>query len=117
MPIGRKHSLTPLPLPGFPQAPAQQGERAGDPAPDRNDHGRSEAVSRDSRNQRFLQSVGKSLVCGAVKRPLAAGAILGGYHVRKRLSRDMPGFAVELLEDALAVGGEALITALIATAK
>ena len=66
-------------------------------------------------------------VCGAVKQPLAKGALLGGlgavagalggYHVRKRLSRDMPGFAVELLEDALAVGGEALITALIATAK
>ena len=66
-------------------------------------------------------------VCGAVKRPLAAGALLGGlgaiagalggYHVRKSLSRDMPDFAVGLLEDALAVGGGALVAALMATAK
>ncbi len=66
-------------------------------------------------------------VCGAVKRPLAEGALLGGlgaiaaafagYHVRKRLSRDMPDFAVGLLEDALAIGGGAVITALMASAR
>ena len=66
-------------------------------------------------------------VCGAVKRPLAAGALLGGlgaiagalagYHLRKSLSRDMPDFAVGLLEDTLAVGGGALVAALMATAK
>ena len=66
-------------------------------------------------------------VCGAVKRPLAAGAILGGlgaaagalagFHVRKSLSRDMPDFAVGLMEDTLAVGGGALVAALMATAK
>ena len=66
-------------------------------------------------------------VCGAVKRPLAAGALLGGlgavvgalagYHLRKRLSRDMPDFKVALLEDTLAVGGGALVTALMATAE
>jgi len=66
-------------------------------------------------------------VCGAVKRPLAAGALLGGlgaiagalagHHVRKSLSRDMPDFATWLLEDALAVGGGALVAALMATAK
>jgi len=65
-------------------------------------------------------------VCGAVKRPLAAGALLGGlgavagalagYHLRKRLSREMPDFKVALLEDTLAVGGGALVAALMATA-
>jgi len=50
-------------------------------------------------------------VCGAVKRPFVEGALLGGlgaiagalagYHVRKRLSRETPDFAVGLLEDAL----------------
>ncbi len=66
-------------------------------------------------------------VCGAVKRPLAEGALLGGlgaiagalagYHVRKRLSRETPDFAVGLLEDALAIGGGALVAALMATTK
>jgi uncharacterized membrane protein len=66
-------------------------------------------------------------VCGAVKRPLAEGALLGGlgaiagalagYHVRKSLSRDRPDFAIGLLEDTLAVGGGALIAALMATAR
>ncbi len=66
-------------------------------------------------------------VCGAVKRPLAEGALLGGlgaiagalagYHVRKRLSRETPDFAVGLLEDALAIGGGAVITALMASAR
>jgi uncharacterized membrane protein len=68
-------------------------------------------------------------VCGAtiygvVKRPLMEGAILGGvgaiagafagYHMRKRLSRDMPDLGVAALEDALAIGGGLLITALAA---
>ena len=65
--------------------------------------------------------------CGALKRPLAEGTLLGGlgaiagslggYHVRKSISRDMPDFAVGLLEDALAVGGGAVIAALLTTAK
>jgi len=37
--------------------------------------------------------------------------------VRKSLSRDIPDFAVGLLEDALAVGGGMLIAALMAAAK
>jgi uncharacterized membrane protein len=68
-------------------------------------------------------------VCGAtiygvVKKPLAEGAVLGGvgaiagafsgYHMRKRLSRDMPSLGVAVLEDALAIGGAVLITALAA---
>jgi uncharacterized membrane protein len=66
-------------------------------------------------------------VCGAVKRPLANGALLGGlgaiagalagYHIRKSLSRDMPDFAAGLSEDAFAVGGGALIIALLATRR
>jgi len=75
--------------------------------------------------------IASGAICGAavcaVKRPLAAGALLGGlgaiagalagHHVRKSLSRDMPDFATGLLEDALAVGGGALVAALMATAK
>jgi uncharacterized membrane protein len=68
-------------------------------------------------------------VCGAtiygvVKRPLIEGAVLGGvgaiagafagYHMRKRLSRDMPDLGVAALEDALAIGGGLLITGLAA---
>jgi len=68
-------------------------------------------------------------VCGAtiygvVKRPLMEGAVLGGvgaiagafagYHMRKRLSRDMPDLGVGALEDALAFGGGVLITSLVA---
>jgi uncharacterized membrane protein len=68
-------------------------------------------------------------ICGAaihgtVKRSLAEGAVLGGlgalagavtgYYVRQRLNRDMPDFAIALLEDALAVGGGAIIVALVA---
>ena len=60
-------------------------------------------------------------VCGSrAKRSLADGAILGGgamagalmgYQVRKRLRRSMPDF-VALLEDAVAVGGSALVVTL-----
>jgi uncharacterized membrane protein len=68
-------------------------------------------------------------VCGAtiygvVKKPLAEGAVLGGvgaiagafsgYHMRKRLSGDTPSLGVAVLEDALAIGGAVLITALAA---
>ena len=61
-------------------------------------------------------------IYGVVKRPLTEGAVLGGlgaiagafagYHMRKRLSRDMPDLGVAVLEDALAIGGGVLITAL-----
>jgi len=75
--------------------------------------------------------VASGAICGAaihgtLKQPLAQGAVLGGlgalagaitgYYVRQRLNREMPDFAVALLEDALAVGGGAVITALTATA-
>jgi uncharacterized membrane protein len=68
-------------------------------------------------------------VCGAtiygvVKRPLMEGAVFGGvgaiagafagYHMRKRLSRAVPDLGVAALEDALAIGGGVLITALAA---
>ena len=63
-------------------------------------------------------------ISGVMKRPLSEGAIFGGlgaivgalvgYHARKRLSRQMPGLGVAVLEDALAVGGGVLITALAA---
>jgi len=66
-------------------------------------------------------------VCGAMKRPLAGGALLGGlgaiagalagHHVRKSLHHNMPDFMIGLLEDAVAVGGGAAITAVIATSK
>jgi uncharacterized membrane protein len=70
-------------------------------------------------------------ICGAgthgtLKKPLAEGAVLGGlgalagaitgYYVRQRLNREMPDFAVALLEDALAAGGAVVITALTAAA-
>ena len=58
--------------------------------------------------------------CGA-DRPLAEGAILGGlgalmgafgsYHVRRRLSREMPELTVALVEDALAIAAAAAIVA------
>jgi len=61
-------------------------------------------------------------VNGTAKRSIADGAILGGvgglagalmgYQIRKRLSRDLPDFAVALLEDAVAVGGGALVVTL-----
>ena len=37
-----------------------------------------------------------------------------GYHMRKRLSREMPDLGAAVLEDALAIGGGILITALVA---
>ena len=77
----------------------------------------------------FATRIVSGAVCGAtiygvVKRPLLEGAVLGGvgaiagafagYHMRKRLSRDMPDLGVAALEDALAIGGGVLITALAA---
>jgi uncharacterized membrane protein len=63
-------------------------------------------------------------IYGVVKRPLTEGAVLGGvgaitgafagYRMRKRLSRNMPDLGVAVLEDALAIGGGVLITALAA---
>jgi uncharacterized membrane protein len=67
-----------------------------------------------------------AVVSGVVKRPLAEGAALGGlgaiagavagYHARKSLSRDMPNFAVAVLEDTLAIGGGVIVAALTAAA-
>jgi uncharacterized membrane protein len=66
-------------------------------------------------------------IYGVVKRPLTEGAVLGGlgaiagafagYHVRKRLNRDMPDLGVAVLEDAFAIGGGVLITALTAASS
>jgi uncharacterized membrane protein len=66
-----------------------------------------------------------STIYGVVKRPLMEGAVLGGvgaitgafagYHTRNRLSRDKPNLGVAVLEDALAIGGGILITALAAS--
>ena len=63
-------------------------------------------------------------IYGAVERRLTEGAVLGGvgaiagafagYYTRKRLSRDMSDLGVAVLEDALAIGGAVLITALAA---
>jgi uncharacterized membrane protein len=65
-------------------------------------------------------------ISGVVKRPLAKGAALGGlgalagavagYYARKSLSRDMPKFAVAVLEDTLAIGGGVIVAALTAAA-
>jgi uncharacterized membrane protein len=64
---------------------------------------------------------------GARKRLLSGGAVLGGlgalagavtgYYVRQRLNHKMPDVAVALLEDALALGGGAMIVALGAAAE
>jgi uncharacterized membrane protein len=71
-------------------------------------------------------------ICGTVihgtgKRPLAEGAVLGGlgalagtitaYHIRQKLNHDMPDFAAALLEDALALGGSAVIVSIVAAAE
>jgi len=70
-------------------------------------------------------------VCGATiygiaEQPLAEGGVLGGvgaiagalagYYTRKRLSERMPDIGIALIEDALAIGGGILITALAAPA-
>jgi uncharacterized membrane protein len=63
-------------------------------------------------------------ICGVVKQPLKEGAVLGGlgavaaafagYHMRRKLSHNLPELGVALLEDALAIGGGILVTALAA---
>ena len=69
-------------------------------------------------------SICGATIYGVVKRPLTQGAVLGGlgaiagafvgYHMRKRLGRERPDLGVAILEDALAIGGGVLITALTA---
>jgi uncharacterized membrane protein len=75
----------------------------------------------------FAARIVSGAVCGAtiygvVKRPLNEGAVLGGlgaiagagYHMRRKLSRNLPELGVALLEEALAIGGGILVTALAA---
>jgi uncharacterized membrane protein len=77
----------------------------------------------------FAARIVSGAVCGAtiygvVKQPLKEGAVLGGlgaiagafagYHMRRKLSRNLPELGVALLEDALAIGGGILATALAA---
>jgi uncharacterized membrane protein len=72
-------------------------------------------------------SICGATIYGVIKRPLTQGAVLGGlgavagafvgYHMRKRLSRDMPDLGVAILEDAFAIGGGVLITALTAASS
>ena len=77
----------------------------------------------------FAARIVSGAVCGAtiygvVKRPLKEGAVLGGigaiagavagYHMRRKLSGDMPDLGVALLEDALAIGGGILVATLAA---
>jgi uncharacterized membrane protein len=80
----------------------------------------------------FASRIVSGAVCGAtiygvLKQPLREGAVLGGlgaiagavagYHARKRLSRGMPELGVAVLEDAVAIGGGILITALTAASR
>ena len=77
----------------------------------------------------FAARIVSGAVCGAtiygvVKQPLKEGAALGGlgaiagafagYHMRRKLSHNLPELGVALLEDALAIGGGILVTALVA---
>ena len=70
-------------------------------------------------------------VCGATiygvaERPLAEGGVLGGvgaiagalagHYTRKKLGDRMPDIGIALMEDALAIGGGIIITALAAPA-
>jgi uncharacterized membrane protein len=78
----------------------------------------------------FAARILSGAVCGAaiygvVEQPLTEGAVLGGlgatagalagYHVRKRLSRNLPELGVAVLEDVVAIGGGVLLTALAAS--
>ena len=77
----------------------------------------------------FAARIVSGAVCGAtiygvVEQPLKEGAVLGGlgaiagalagYHMRKRLSRNLPDLGVAVLEDVLAIGGGILLAALAA---
>jgi len=63
---------------------------------------------------------------GTLKQPVAQGAVLGGlgalagaiagHHVRQRVNRKTPDFAIALLEDALAASGGVVTIALTAAA-
>ena len=74
-----------------------------------------------------LGAISGAAVCGAVRQAGAKGALLGalgaiggtlgGHYVRRSIRQRMPDFAAGLLEDGLAVGGSAIIVALVATAK
>jgi uncharacterized membrane protein len=74
-----------------------------------------------------LGAICGAAVCGALKQPGAKGALLGGlgaiagtlggHYARRGLGQRMPDCAAGLLEDGLALGGSALIVALVATAK
>jgi uncharacterized membrane protein len=77
----------------------------------------------------FAARIVSGAVCGAtiydgVEEPLKEGAVLGGlgaiagalagYHMRKRLSRNLPDLGVAVFEDVLAIGGGILLAALAA---
>jgi len=77
----------------------------------------------------FAARIVSGAVCGAtiygvVKQPLRKGAVLGGlgaiagafagYHMRRKLSRNLPELGVALLEDALTIGGGILVIAMAA---
>jgi uncharacterized membrane protein len=77
----------------------------------------------------FAARIVSGAVCGAtiygvVEQPLKEGAVLGGlgaiagalagYHMRKRLSRNLPDLGVAVFEDVLAIGGGILLAALAA---
>jgi uncharacterized membrane protein len=77
----------------------------------------------------FAARIVSGAVCGAtiygvVEQPLKEGAVLGGlgaiagafagYHMRKRLSRNLPDLGVAVLEDVVAIGGGILLAALAA---
>jgi uncharacterized membrane protein len=77
----------------------------------------------------FAARIVSGAVCGAtiygvVEQPLKEGAVLGGlgaiagalagYHMRKRLSRNLPDLGVAVLEDVVAIGGGVLLAALAA---
>jgi uncharacterized membrane protein len=74
-----------------------------------------------------LGAICGAAVYGALRRPGARGALLGGlgaiagtlagHYARRSLGQRMPDCAAGLVEDGVAVGGSALIVALVATAK
>jgi uncharacterized membrane protein len=75
----------------------------------------------------FAARIVSGAVCGAViygvvEQPLQEGAVLGGlgaiagafagYHMRRRLSRDLPDLGIAVLEDTFAIGAGVIIAAL-----
>ena len=55
-----------------------------------------------------------SIERGEVPQPIISRTAFAGYHMRKRLSRELPDLGAAVLEDALAIGGGILIIALAA---